>query len=81
MPYIKEIGRTPRYVSEVTTKWYPEHMSREISDFLHQVNVPAVRTHYKTRFGVTFQDCYEAYVDSVARMTPFQKSIERIMYN
>lgn len=81
MPYTKEIGQTPRYVSEMATRWFPKHMSREISDFLHEVNVPNVRTHYKKRFGVSFQDCYEAYVDSVVRMTPFEKTIERVLYN
>ena len=81
MPYAKEIGKTPRYTSDVTTLWFSQHKSHVVSNFLNQVNVHNIRTEYQGKFGVTVQDSYEAYVEHVARLSSFGKIKERILYN
>ena len=66
MPYIKDIGHSPVYVSLYTSRSYTPSKTVYMS---HTINIP----HERTGNTIVFKDIYEAHVLEVERMTPWQR--------
>lgn len=75
MPYIKQIGHTPKYFPRLVSRTY--NTLREAKSVLHHLDIP----HTYIGKTVTFEDSYEAYVLSVEKMTPWQKFLDKSIYS
>ena len=66
MPYMKEIGHTPKYIKRCILRSYPS--LKEAKAVSYHINIP----HTQLGKTITFEDSYEAYVCKVEHMTPWQ---------
>jgi hypothetical protein len=70
MPYMKQIGHTPKYFPRQISRSYKTlHEAKIISK-----NIPCT---YLGR-TITFEDSYEAYVLKLEKMTPWQRFVNSI---
>ena len=69
MPYIKDVGHTPKYIPNRISRYYTLQKAKFISK-----NIPC------TYIGrtITFDDSYEAYVLKLEKMQPWQRFVHSI---
>lgn len=63
MPYVKEVGQSPRY----RLGYISRDFDLQLSHFLTRVNVP----HWAP--GITYQDSFDAYVERAAAWAPLER--------
>lgn len=75
MPYYKRVGHTPRYVPRVISRTFTSRGTAIVRGRLNELKIP----HETLANTIMFKDCYEAYIDKFASMTPFQRFLETVL--
>ena len=75
MPYIKQIGHTPKYYPKIVSRTYTTPW--QAKQVLQHLDIP----HTYVGKSITFQDSYEAYVLEVEKMSPWQKFLDKTIYS
>ena len=72
MPYIKDTGHPPQYISRCISRSYESMQTCKA--VARHIDIP----HTRRGTTIAFEDSYEAYVLQVEKMSPWQKLLDHI---